>query len=86
MTAKRMFLQTHHQEHVVKGKKIAVKKAASKQGKIYVGKFKDDITEDDIREHFAQVSVSQNFFVILVLRAFSQILDQPYKPCMRQTL
>ena len=61
MTAKRMFLQTHHQEHVVKGKKIAVKKAASKQGKIYVGKFKDDITEDDIREHFAQVSVSQNF-------------------------
>lgn len=42
------------QEHVVKGKKIAVKKAASKQGKIYVGKFKDNITEDDIREHFAQ--------------------------------
>ena len=42
------------QEHVVKGKKVAVKKAASKQGKIYVGKFKDDITEDDIRAHFEQ--------------------------------
>lgn len=42
------------QDHVVKGKKVAVKKAASKQGKIYVGKFKEDITEDDIKEHFQQ--------------------------------
>ena len=38
-----------------KGKKVAVKKAASKQGKIYVGKFKDaSITEDQIREYFTQ--------------------------------
>eukprot|EP00096_Caligus_rogercresseyi_P003797 TRINITY_DN1743_c0_g1_i1.p1 TRINITY_DN1743_c0_g1~~TRINITY_DN1743_c0_g1_i1.p1 ORF type:complete len:276 (+),score=119.31 TRINITY_DN1743_c0_g1_i1:134-961(+) len=41
------------QEHVVKGKKVACKKATAKQGKIYVGKFRDNsITEDDIRSHF----------------------------------
>lgn len=31
-----------------------MKKAASKQGKIYVGKFTGNITEDQIKEHFAQ--------------------------------
>jgi len=33
---------------------VAVKKAASKQGKIYVGKFNGPITEEDIRSHFGQ--------------------------------
>ena len=43
------------EEHAIKGKKVAVKKAASKQGKIYVGKFNDsNISEDDIREYFSQ--------------------------------
>ena len=42
------------QEHAIKGKKVAVKKAASKQGKIYVGKFTAPITEDEIKTHFAQ--------------------------------
>merc|ERR1712020_170643 len=43
------------QDHAIKGKKVAVKKAASKQGKIYIGKFKDPtISEDVIREHFTQ--------------------------------
>ena len=43
------------EEHAIKGKKVAVKKAASKQGKIYVGKFKDaSISEDQIREYFSQ--------------------------------
>jgi len=43
------------QDHAIKGKKVAVKKAASKQGKIYIGKFKDpSISEDVIREHFSQ--------------------------------
>jgi len=43
------------QEHAIKGKKVAVKKAASKQGKIYVGKFTDiSITDDQIKEHFMQ--------------------------------
>lgn len=41
-------------EHVIKGKSVAVKKAASKQGKIYVGKFNTPITEDQIRAHFEQ--------------------------------
>merc|ERR1719225_926193 len=43
------------QDHAIKGKKVAVKKAASKQGKIYIGKFSDPtISEDVIREHFSQ--------------------------------
>ena len=41
-------------EHAIKGKKVAVKKAASKQGKIYVGKFTGAITEDEIKAHFSQ--------------------------------
>merc|ERR1719189_99608 len=43
------------QDHAIKGKKVAVKKAASKQGKIYIGKFSDPtISEEIIREHFKQ--------------------------------
>ena len=43
--------------HFIKGKKVSVKKAVpnSKQGKIYIGKFKDPtISEDVILEHFTQ--------------------------------
>ena len=41
------------QDHAIKGHQVAVKKAASKQGKIYVGKFKDpNISEGDISHHF----------------------------------
>jgi len=46
--------QTLVAEHVIKEKKVAVKKAASKQGKIYVGKFTGNITEDEIKSHFMQ--------------------------------
>lgn len=43
------------QEHVIKGKKVACKKAASKQGKVYVGKFSNpSISEEEIRGHFEQ--------------------------------
>ena len=44
-------------EHTIKNKKVAVKKAASKQGKIYVGKFNQPITEDEIKSFFAQVRI-----------------------------
>ena len=40
--------------HAIKGKKVAVKKAASKQGKIYVGKFTTLVPEEDIKAHFGQ--------------------------------
>jgi len=40
-------------EHNVKGKKVAVKKAQAKQGKIYVGKLKAELSDDDIKAHFA---------------------------------
>ena len=33
----------NEQEHTVKGKKVAVKKAKAKEGKIYVGKLKPEL-------------------------------------------
>eukprot|EP00096_Caligus_rogercresseyi_P010422 TRINITY_DN3794_c0_g1_i1.p1 TRINITY_DN3794_c0_g1~~TRINITY_DN3794_c0_g1_i1.p1 ORF type:complete len:294 (-),score=132.18 TRINITY_DN3794_c0_g1_i1:1866-2747(-) len=41
-------------EHSVKSKKVAVKKAQAKQGKIYVGKLKAEISDEDIKAHFSQ--------------------------------
>jgi len=42
------------QEHSVKGKKVAVKKAKAKEGKIYVGKLKPELSDEEIKNHFAQ--------------------------------
>lgn len=46
--------------HMVKNKKVAVKKAQAKQGKIYVGKLKPELTDDQIKEHFAQFGTIAN--------------------------
>ena len=40
------------EEHEIKGKNVAVKKAQAKQGKIYVGKLKPEITDEEIKEFF----------------------------------
>ena len=48
------------QNHMVKNKKVAVKKAQAKQGKIYVGKLKPELTDDQIKEHFAQFGTIAN--------------------------
>lgn len=40
-------------EHVLKGKKVAVKKAQAKQGKIYVGKLKPELSDDEIKNFFS---------------------------------
>jgi len=40
--------------HAINGKKVAVKKAQAKQGKIYVGKLKSELSDEAIRSHFAQ--------------------------------
>jgi len=40
--------------HNIKGKDTAVKKAQAKQGKIYVGKLKSDLTDETIKEFFGQ--------------------------------
>lgn len=42
------------EEHTIKNKKVAVKKAQAKQGKIYVGKLKAELKDDEIKEFFAQ--------------------------------
>jgi len=42
------------QEHSVKTKKVAVKKAKAKEGKIYVGKLKPELSDEEIKSHFAQ--------------------------------
>jgi len=40
--------------HNIKGKDVAVKKAQAKQGKIYVGKLKAELTDETIKEFFGQ--------------------------------
>jgi len=40
--------------HNIKGKDVAVKKAQAKQGKIYVGKLKAELTDEAIKEFFGQ--------------------------------
>jgi len=42
------------EEHAVKGKKVAVKKAQAKQGKVYVGKLKVELSDEEIKAHFEQ--------------------------------
>jgi RNA recognition motif-containing protein len=42
------------EEHAVKGKKVAVKKAQAKQGKVYVGKLKAELSDEEIKSHFEQ--------------------------------
>ena len=42
------------EEHAVKGKKVAVKKAQAKQGKVYVGKLKPELSDEEIKAHFEQ--------------------------------
>ena len=54
-------------EHAIKGKKVAVKKAKAKEGKIYVGKLKPELSDDDIKNHFAQ------FGQITAVKDFSSI-------------
>jgi len=39
-------------EHTVKAKEVAVKKALAKHGKIYVGKLKPELTDQEIKDHF----------------------------------
>ena len=41
------------EDHKIKGKKVAVKKAQAKQGKIFVGKLKPEITDEEVKEFFA---------------------------------
>lgn len=40
--------------HTIKGKKVAVKKAQAKQGKIYVGKLKPELSDEEIKEFFSK--------------------------------
>jgi len=40
--------------HVIKGKKVTCKKAEVKQGKVFVGKLPEGVTDDEIKDHFAQ--------------------------------
>ena len=70
-------------EHSVKGKKVAVKKAKAKEGKIYVGKLKPELSDDEIKNHFAQfgtitaVRDSKAFLVDLQQLTFFQV-EQPF--------
>nr|XP_023027976.1 RNA-binding protein squid-like [Leptinotarsa decemlineata] len=41
-------------DHIINGKKVDPKKAKGRQGKIFVGGLTADLTDDDIKSHFAQ--------------------------------
>jgi len=43
-----------NKSHVILGKDVTVKKAESKQGKIYVGKIPDKISSEEIKSHFSK--------------------------------
>lgn len=47
-------------KHDMKGKKVAIKQAEAKQGKVYVGKLKPELSDDDIKNHFATFGTIAN--------------------------
>ena len=53
------------EDHTLQGKKVAVKKAQAKQGKIYVGKIPQELSDEEIKSFFEQygaiVTVEQPF-------------------------
>jgi hypothetical protein len=46
----------------LQGKVVAVKKAQAKQGKIYVGKLMPELSDEDIKTHFTQVTSTMIIF------------------------
>ena len=46
--------------HSIKNKKVAIKKAQAKQGKIYVGKLQASLSDDEIKNHFATFGTIAN--------------------------
>ena len=55
------------QDHAIKGKKVAVKKAASKQGKIYIGKFKDPSISEVCSSKICQKRIPTLFSLKIVI-------------------
>ncbi len=58
----------------LQGKVVAVKKAQAKQGKIYVGKLMPELSDEDIKTHFTQVTIfkwafSNFLYQILIFEA-----------------
>ena len=51
---------TANSTHNIKEKKVAVKKAQTRPGKIYVGKLKAEITDDQIKTFFSQFGTIAN--------------------------
>jgi len=47
-------------EHNIQNKKVAVKKAQAKQGKVYIGKLPADLSDDDIKNHMATFGTIAN--------------------------
>ena len=47
-------------EHNIQNKKVAVKKAQAKQGKVYIGKLPADVSDDEIKNHMATFGTIAN--------------------------
>ena len=48
-------------EHVINGKKVDPKKAKARHGKIFVGGLKPEMTDDDIKNHFAAMGTVRGY-------------------------
>ena len=47
-------------EHTISNKKVAVKKAQAKQGKVYIGKLPAELSDDEIKNHMATFGTIAN--------------------------
>ena len=47
-------------EHTISNKKVAVKKAQAKQGKVYIGKLPAEVSDDEIKNHMATFGTIAN--------------------------
>ena len=61
------------QDHAIKGKKVAVKKAASKQGKIYIGKFTDPTISEEVSYTIVWLTYSTYFMYVSFTLIFMKI-------------
>ncbi len=52
-------------EHVINGKKVDVKRAKAKPGKIFIGGLKPELTDDMLREFFSQYGRITEFEMII---------------------
>ena len=74
-------------EHTISNKKVAVKKAQAKQGKVYIGKLPAEVSDDEIKNHMATfgtiANIEQPFDKVTNLIIYRKCVRQPYLVLVR---